>query len=121
ESRWQGFRFAEVAEARARTELREFLERLGRAAHENQVLRGHPTGEQVLHDQPAELTGSPGNNDLVSHCRLPGRHSGSRERQERRRERDYICGAHDEHHPAATTLVPGKIWHGPALSPDLPV
>jgi hypothetical protein len=25
----------------------------------------------------------------------------------------YICGAQDEHQPAAMTSLPGKIWQGP--------
>ena len=32
----------------------------------------------------------------------------------------YICGAQDEHHPAAMTSLPGKIWQGPRVDPCAP-
>ena len=32
----------------------------------------------------------------------------------------YICGAQEEHHPAALTALPGKIWQGPAGAPVCP-
>ena len=32
----------------------------------------------------------------------------------------YICGAQEEHHPAASTSFPGKIWQGPRAEPPAP-
>jgi hypothetical protein len=37
-----------------------------------------------------------------------------------RKRASYICGAQDEHQPAAFTCLPVKIWHGPVAAPALP-